>query len=259
MTQLVYVSAFLDIGRKDWKQFKRTYSDYLNCFQHILNLFLNSSTEKFKLILFLDDTYSININHPNISIVYINEDFMDTLPLWKRLNRERYVLNSKIYKETFKERLCYPENSNAKYTLINHCKIDFVCKAMEYIDSEYYCWVDFGYCKNIENIPQTFLDIEKLDKNKINFSLINPLDEKDNDIMYTMLNAPEKFGGFFFFGSKSNLIRYQRLYHCIHYKFQENYFVDDDQHLALRCYFQNINLFKLHILGWHKALKHFQL
>jgi len=259
MSQLVYVSAFLDIGREDWKQFKRTYSNYLNCFQPILNLFLNSVTGKFKLVLFLDDKYNININHPNIFIIPINQDYMQTLPLWKKLDRETSIMNSKIYKETFKERLCYPENSNPKYTLINHCKIDFICRAMQYIDSEYYCWFDFGYCKNPEIIPTNFLDINKLDKDKINYTLINPLDDKDRDIMYTMLQAPEKVGGFFFFGNKYNLIKYQRLYHLVHSKLQENYIVDDDQHIVLRCYFEYEDMFKLYTLGWHKALKHFQI
>ena len=56
MSQLVYVSAFLDIGREGWKQFKRTYYDYLNCFQPILNLFLKSTTDKFKLLLLKADS-----------------------------------------------------------------------------------------------------------------------------------------------------------------------------------------------------------
>jgi hypothetical protein len=259
MTQLVYVSAFLDIGRESWKEFKRTYSDYLNSFQPILNLFLKANNEKFKLLLFLDSKYDINIKHPNIFIIPINEAFMQTLPLWKKLDRETSIINSKMYKDTFAHRLCYPENSNPKYTLINHCKIDFICKAMEYIDCEYYCWIDFGYCKNLENIPTKFLDLNKLDKDKIIYTLINPLDDNDQDIMYTMLKAPEKIGGFFFFGNKVNLIKYQKLYHCVHRKFQENNIVDDDQHLALRCYFENRDMFKLYTLGWHKALKHFQI
>ena len=61
------------------------------------------------------------------------------------------------------------------------------------------------------------------------------------------------------FGNKYNLLKYQRLYHLVHSKLQENYIVDDDQHIALRCYFEYEDMFKLYTLGWHKALKHFQI
>jgi len=42
------------------------------------------------------------------------------------------------------------------------------------------------------------------------------------------------------------MAEYQALYHETLEYFQDNNIADDDQHLALRCYFKNPNLFKLH-------------
>ena len=64
----------------------------------------------------------------------------------------------------------------------------------------------------------------------------------------------------YFFGRKDKLLEYQKLYHETLNWFQnELNIADDDQHLALQCYFKNPELFTLHYNGdWHKALLYFQ-
>ena len=262
----VFVTAFLDIGRNDWKEFQRTTNTYVESFLRLYNQIRQLRTTE-TLVVFLDekliqsvsaslvDRASLADRASWITIVPINEKFMmENSPLWKRLPREIEIMNSTEYKNLMKDRLQFPEHNNPRYTLINHAKIDFVAIAMEMLPlDEHFCWVDFGYCSSERLIPNK-ITMEKYDKNTVCYTLINQLDNNDRYIMYTLQMAPEKFGGFFFHGNRDTLTRYRKLYHEIHNDFQLNNIADDDQHIAMRCYFAQPELFSLYHLGaWHAA------
>ena len=262
---LCYVSAFLDLNRDSWTSFKRSFEEYFQSFVPLIDMFRNLVNTTYQLIIFIDKTRSnivkeyIN-NLSNVLVIEIDEDYLfKNSVLWQRLPKEMEIMNSESYKNLIPHRLSYPEHSNPKYTLINHAKIDFINLAMNMCYCDYFCWVDFGYFALPERIPSAFLDINLFDKEKINYTLINPLSIYDKDIYYTLITAPERIGGFFFFGNRKVLFAYQQLYHTIHQQLQDMGIVDDDQHIALRCYFTQPELFHLHYLGgWHKALTHFQ-
>jgi hypothetical protein len=258
---ITYITAFLDLKRDQWKTFGRTIDDYLQSFSPYIDLFKNS---KEKLIVYIDETLmdrlSKMVSLSNITLIPINININEISELWRRLPRETEIMESVKYKKTFRERLHFPENSNPLYTLINHAKIDFVCDYIKKygVDNDFYCWIDFGFFQKKEKIPKNLLDETKFEKDKITYTLINHIDERDNDVFYTMHNAPEKIGGFFFFGSGKVLLEYQKLYHHIHLEMQDNGLVDDDQHIALRCYFRKPKLFSLVLAGWHNAFLVFQ-
>lgn len=262
MEKVCYVTAFLDIGRGDWLLFKRGTNEYINKFKHNLYEYFRSMDKELakscELIVYLDSRYlnKLVIDCPNIRIVPIDKDFMNNMSvLWRRLDRETEIIKSETFKKTFPNRLNFPEQSKPEYTLINHAKIDFMIDAQQRTNSEYFCWIDFGYV----NFPSNPIDINRLQKNKINYNLINPIDLRDRDIIYTVKYAPERIGGGFFFGSRSKLKEYQQLYHKTHLWFQNNNIVDDDQHIALRCYFKQPDLFYLHNFGgWFEHVKQFQ-
>lgn len=261
---ICYVSTFLDIGRTFWNnKFVRSVYTYLNCFKPFVKLFPKEGKEK--MIVFIDEKHSKEfkemIENSNIHAIEINMDFMSkNIHVWKSLNREREIMNSQEYKTKFANRLTFPENTIPEYTLINHAKIDFVNLAIDLEKQyEYFSWVDFGYFQNESNIPTNLLDLNKLNLNKVNYQLLNPITEEDKNIMYTMIHAPERIGGFFFFGNRKTLKEYQNLYHSILEEFQNNNLADDDQHIVLRCFFKNPSLFHLHYNPkWHNILIDFQ-
>ncbi len=275
---ICYVTAFLDINRDKWENFSRSFDKYLESFIPYIDLF-NIKLEDIKLedilVVYIDKKYldiivNLTKDISNIIVIPIDEEFLEiNSVLWQRLEQETEIVTSEKYKTQFNHRLQFPENNNAKYSLINHAKIDFVVYTINNIetivkdkdikDVEYFCWSDFGYFSNKNNIPKQLLDINKLDINRINYTLINEVHSYDIDIMNTMNNPREVIGGFFWFGRKDKILEYQKLYHQTHKEFQYMWLVDDDQHIALRCYFKNPNLFALHHLGkWHCALIHFQ-
>lgn len=267
MNRLCYVTAFYDIGRDNWLSFRRTFDTYLEHFKPYIDMMTKTDPALCEMIIFIDEKYFNTIQKltegvSNIILVQINKDFMDTqIPIWKTLEKEGEIMQSDMYKNLIANRIQFPEHNDPKYTLINHAKIDFVNIAITMRpDFEYFCWTDFGYFQGDKNrIPQNTLDISLFDSKTVNYTLINPLDDNDKDVIYTLSIAPERIGGFFFFGHKDILKVYQKLYHHVHAELQKNNIVDDDQHIALRCYYQAPELFTLHYLGgWHKALVAFQ-
>lgn len=260
---LCYVTAFLDIDRSNWKTFSRSIDDYFKAFENFFPIFEKALESNYFMVCFIDDKHFEriqNLNPPsNIIFIKIDEQYLDkNSVLWSRLKEEENIINSKEYKNLVNHRLQFPENNNAKYTLINHCKIDFVNLAIKHIKSEYYCWVDFGYLSKKEKTPLEMLDINKLNKEKINYTILNAIRDIDRNYLYTLKYAPEKIGGFFFFGNCENMKKFQSLYHYVHLKFQNLNIVDDDQFMVLQCYFENPDLFELHLSEWHQALIQFQ-
>ena len=271
-SKLCYITGFLDIGRKDWNEFQRSFEDYFSSFTPLADMFnkmTDSNKSYYHLVVFIDKKCSRYVKEylqaKNITVIEIDEDFLTAnIPAWSRLAREQEIMNSDKFKNLMSSvgRLRFPEHSNPKYTLINHAKIDFVNYAMNLEslkECPYFCWVDFGYFAKPDRIPQFPLDITRFNLSTVNYTLINPLTSKDKDVFYTLTHAPERIGGFFFFGNRKSLIAYQKLFHAIHKAFQTVEIADDDQHIALQCYFKCPELFTLHNLGgWHRALTEFQ-
>jgi hypothetical protein len=265
MNNICYVTLFYDIGRDNWNNiFKRSFEDYYGAFEPYINLFNKDTCNGDKLIVFIDKNYcdilKDRIKGSNIFLISIDNNFMSNLYCWKKINKEREIMNDENFKKLVAWRISCPEHSFPEYTLINHSKIDLICWLIDnFSEFNYYAWVDFGFFKNKDLIPSNLIDINKLELNTINYTLINPIDEYDNDIFYTLKYAPEKIGGFFFFGRTDKLLEYQKLYHEVFDWFQSLNIADDDQHLVLQSYFKNHKLFTLHCLyGWHKAFIHFQ-
>lgn len=264
--RLCYVTAFLDLQRDTWQHFKRNTDTYFQEFQPMLDMFVDHpDASNYDLVVFIDSKHFHRLPKvlpPNIIVKEIDEVYLQThSPLWQRLDKEKSIMESETYRNIVRHRLHHPEHHNPKYTMINHCKVDFLHLAMDMVpEATHFAWVDFGYCKLQENIPRNFLDLNKVDKTKVNYTLINPINPiQDREVIYTLQHAPEKVGGFFFCGSKESLLKYREMYHLVHLFLQEHNIVDDDQALALYAYLEKPDWFCMHMLGgFHKALTTFQ-
>ena len=262
-----YITMYLDIGRDKWNAFSRSYEEYLEHFKPFINLFHKQNNKDNILYVFIDKSKYNEFNYlitnkNNIKVIEIDEEWLNNnSKIWGKLPREIEIMNSQTYKDLIGNRIRFPEHNNPKYTLINHSKIDL----LNYIRINYgekydfYTWVDFGYFKKNEYIPDCLVDISLLKKDRVNYTLINPLDVNDNNIVYTLKNAPEKIAGYFFSGRGDIIDIYNSLYYLTLTEFQLHGYADDDQHLVLRCYNNCPELFEFHMLGaWHIALVKFQ-
>jgi hypothetical protein len=265
---ICYVSLYYDIGRNNWGgKFQRSFDDYLIYFEPFIKLFNKDTCEDDTMVVFIDKKFEEKLREKlnedtKIQLIGIDNDFMNELPMWKTLEIERQNMKNLSFKFILGNRSRFPEHNYPEYTLINHCKIDIISYLINSnnVNYNYYAWVDFGFFGLKENIPEKLLDINRFNLDRINYTCINRIDIRDSDIIYTLQNAPEKVGGFFFFGQKDKLLEYQKLYHEILYLFQHvSKIADDDQHLVLQCFFKKPELFTMHILyGWHKVFKYYQ-
>ena len=266
MTSCCYVSAYFDIGRKNWTKFKRTFNDYLTFFSPFVDLLDTETAEGDEMIVFIDSRHYEELDNlikskppSNITLIKLTEDLLNTLPMWKTLPKETEIMQNPEFRKLLGIRSHFPEHNYPEYTLINHCKIDFVSRVIDLnlSNCEVYSWLDFGYFSKIKNIPDRLLDLTKFDLNKINYTLIEPLDEMDTDVIYTLVNGLERIGGFFFLGNKNVLKQYQTLYHEVLDYFQNVLNIaDDDQALVLQCFNRRPDLFSFNTenLGWHRVL-----
>jgi len=262
---ICYVTAYYDIGRDKWSAFSRSFNDYLEHFMPYIKLFNKSKCNDDEMFVFIDERHYntlktlIDEDETNITLLSLTNELLNELPMWKTIDIEREILKDEKFKRLLGDRVHYnyPETLYAEYTLINHCKVDFVSRVIDkkLSKAEFYCWTDFGFFSNKDNIPDKLLDIEKFNVNTINYTLINNIMNIDSDFRYVLRYAPETIGGFFFLGHKDKIKDYQSLYHFILKECQEVLEIaDDDQHLALRCYFACPELFSFgKVMGWHKV------
>lgn len=263
-TEITLVSLFFDIGRETWGLYPRKTQDYIESFKIFLKY-------DYKMVVFVDDRYYDQLKEFNDDkklLIPINKEWLfENLWAFSKYERECEIMNSDYYTKLVKHRidLNYPENTNPLYTILTHSKIDVVNYVIEnnLSQTEYFAWVDFGYFYDKTSkdfLPTGSLDITKFDLEKINLCLINPITDRDSDILYTLKYAPEIIGAYFFFGNRSVLKQFQLLCHDALVQFQKIGIADDEQGLWLQIYFQFEHLFKLHVFGkWHQALKYFSL
>jgi len=257
---LCIVSAFLDIDRQNWSTFQRSINQY---FMH----FIPYTKINHEMIVFMDEKHIDKLQDickkaPHIKIIPINREWMqENIHAYQQLPREKEIMESGEFRELVKHRLGNPECSKPEYNIMQHAKIDFVCHVInnKLSSADYYAWSDFGYFQNPTRIPKFSLDITNFDLDKVNFQAINSFTPEDFNISYTLRNAPERIGGFFYLGNPQQLLKYQELYHQVCKEFHEMGIVDDDQHIMIQCIAKQPSLFKVWNLGgWHLVYVYFQ-
>ena len=252
------VTAYLDIQRSEWKTFRRTSEDYIQNFLPYLRM-------KEEMVVFIDDKWHLQLEKlvlesgkKNILLIPINKEWMEkNIELWSYLPVEKHIMNTDIYRRLINGKT-NPEYNIPEYNSIQHSKVDFVKYVIDnnLSNCQYYCWSDFGFFgdKNKELPKDTILDIDKFITDKINYCLINDIENSDGQLLNTLVNPRETIGGFFFLADKKTMIRYNQVYKEILLSdFYEIGIVDDDQHVVLRCVLKYPDLFCLHLNGWHNV------
>lgn len=266
--KVVIVTAFYDIGRGDWPNiYQRSAQKYLNSFKNYLNL-------EYEMFIFLDERYMAVFNdtkYEKKTFIPINMDWLKAnTKSWSQTDRVRDIMASKIYTDTLKNRIesGHPENISPEYNIINHSKIDFINYLIEnnfFQPETFICWSDFGYHNSIlqnnpNNYPTCVLDPNKFDLNNLNFCLRNTIVPEDSDPLETLKNAREVFTGSFFAGPINKMVQLYNLYHKCLDELYDMGISDDDQHVYLRCWFNNAKIFTLYVSQnkWPDGLNYFQ-
>ena len=260
---MIYVTSFLDINRSSWTNHRRSFDQYLISFRAFIHLFDNQSIDK--MVVFIDKKHFQVLKdqiRSNITLIPISIQWMiDNVDVFKSIDRENDIMKDNLYRSLLGDRQKFPEHNYPLYTMINHAKIDLVCKAIDmYQEDDIFAWVDFGFFADASNIPIKLLDKKHFLLDKMNYHLINHIHTVENhDPIFHLQHAPELIGGFFFISSSNVLKLYKTAYNEMVDFFHQNNIQDDDQHIVLQLYYKYPNLFSFTGLGWHNVLTKYQI
>jgi hypothetical protein len=253
---ILFVTAFIDIGRNKWIYSKRTIDDYFFWFHNL------AKTIKYKLLVYIDDDikeklllkYKFNDNIEFININKVNT-FLD-----KYLSIEQSILDSYEFKKKIPEnRLAIrPETWNGKYNLLNHSKVDFIKYSKKlYPNYKFYAWVDFGYTRQLpEKTPQN-LNINKIPNKIIYETFYLPNFRLTDEEILKLDKTIIKGSGFII---PNNLVEtYHNKYENKLKKWYSNKNCDDDESLVLQLYFDNPEMFHFIVdKNWFSLFNYFK-
>lgn len=272
--QIVMVTAFYDIGRGDWNSiYKRSSMTYLLAAKHYLGY-------NYQMIFFIDSKYvdlfrewvQQSPYYENKTVISIDIEWLNQNSfVWQQLHHDKQILLSDNYRQYVKNRIenKYPENMCAEYNAITNAKVDFMTFAIKNFLKEsphtFVCWTDFGYFNSVyrndeTKFPKNVLDIRKFNINKLNFTVLSKIIEKDHDMIYTLKTGREVFATGLFGGSVPLILEFQKLCHEVLLDLHNHGISDDDQHTCMRVCFDQPNLFQLYIdvQKWPDGLNYFQ-
>ena len=250
---IIFVTAFKDIGRINWKKYSKSNDEYFNNFYNL------AKNINYKLIVYvetyikneLQEKYSFNNN-----IIFKDFNEVEDTFFNKYMRAEKIIMSSWIYQNKIPESRKFknPEHVYSEYTLINHSKINFVSYTKKTNPNYlFYAWIDFGYSRDInmngkctpfiENIPAN-IKFSKLPKKIIYHTLKPP--PKNRVHPNQMLASEEVYlTGSSYIVDNSLVEKFEVMHEYKILKWQLNYIADDDQSLVLQIYFDNPDLFHL--------------
>lgn len=265
-TNITIVTAFFDIGRSNWVQedgqpgyLQRSTDKYFQYFETLAKLdnpmvvyTFGDNVDKIQRIRAGKKTYIIDIN--------FQEKFKDC-----RMHIQKILDNEDFRSKVNPEQLKNPEYWSADYVLVNNLKSYFLKKAILdlNLESEYFAWVDFGYCRSEAVINSLKEWNVNLDKNKVHFFTIRKQFLVTKDSVYHAIfnNQPYIIGGVIV-ASKDIWLEFSELVYSTQRRLLEQEIIDDDQGVYLLCLLNRPDLFKLNYLGknkWFDVFKKYDL
>ena len=167
-------TGFKDIGRGEWKNFKRSNQEYFKGFSVL------SQNCPYHLVAYVEDKYVelLNPKQKGVEILPINDL---NLLIHTHNERDWEILNSYEYEVLMQKAsnpVTAPERSKKGYNMINASKAGMIANTKKlHPEFDWYAWQDFGDCNLNGGLPFT-IDESKLSKDKITVhgKLINPCD-----------------------------------------------------------------------------------
>ena len=235
ISNITIVTAFFDIGRKDWPGFERSVDLYITRFKHLTKL--NN-----KIIVYTSPDLVNKIQSISKFIKVVPYNFL----------KETDVLRQKIKKVQYSEQFIgnltdevrkNPESWSPEYVAATSLKAFFVSKAISdnLVDTDLVSWIDFGYCRVPETITANSWNYD-FDKEKIHMFIMKEIDVKRpiDEIIYSgdvYVQGCQVIAGKNLWGWLKNSMESSLKI------LLNKQLVDDDQGLFLMSYLQNPDKF----------------
>jgi hypothetical protein len=249
---VIFVTAFKNLNRHNWKGFERSLDNYINYFE-------NLSIVPIRLICFCENDVRVILN--NKLKFYNTYPYKPEETFFRFISKEKTIMESIEFKNLVKHRND-PETNKPGYNLVNHNKVWFIkrCKEM-FPNYTHYAWIDFGCIRSKAKIPQQ-VDFKFLSTNKITYACEKPINIGK---LLTPVEACKNFNnqnlmGSEFFCPKDMVDWYYEEYYKMVMKYYENNLVDDDQEIVKQILRSHADKFNLVVTGaWFELLNRFKV
>lgn len=241
MEDILFVTAYKEIGREQWELFPRSSEEYIQYFYNLVDAI------EYKLVVYVEDKirkiFAGHVFKDNIIIKDLNE--VDTF-YNKFIDKEREIISSEEYRRKIPEsRSKYPEHSYAEYNLINHSKVNFIRHSRNLFPNyKFYSWIDFGFGQldngsmeaNYENMPRD-IAIETLPETHIIYCCVKdpPVERLSEDEMLASYDI--YFMGTYFIVPNGLVEEFEKIWYSKLVYWQTIGISDDDQNLILQIYY----------------------
>ena len=229
---ILFVTAFKNIHRDQWKVNSRSVEDYLKSFIILTKL-------PYTIIVYVEPDIKKKIPLlPNVIV----RDFDEVDTFYDRyLERDKQIMKSKAYQSMVpKRRKIHPEHLYSEYNFINHSKINFVSHAKHlYPHYAFYSWVDFGFSGFMKNIPCP-IRVSSLPKKIIYQTKNKPLPITEEEMI---TKDDVYFAGSAFIVHHSLVEPFEKKYEQKIKEWQTRSITDDDQNLVLQLYLDEPSMF----------------
>jgi len=241
MEDILFVTAYKDVGRSNWEGFQRTSLEYIRYFYNL------ADSIEYKLIVYVENTvrdmFTGHVFKDNIIIKDLNE--VDTF-YNKFIDKERVIIASEEYQSKIPQsRKFFPEHIYAEYNLINHSKINFIRHSRNLFPNyKFYSWIDFGFGQldngsmeaNYENMPRD-ITIETLPETHIIYCCVKdpPVERLSEDEMLASFNV--YFMGTYFIVPNRLVEDFEKIWYSKLVYWHSLGISDDDQNLILQIYY----------------------
>ena len=250
-SSVIFVTAFKNLNRHNWEGFERSVDNYINYFENLTMI-------PIRLVCFCEDEIK--------TVLHNKLQFYNTYPykpeetFFRFIEKETSIMGSLQFKNLVKHRND-PETNKPGYNLATHNKAWFIKRSKEMFPNyTHYAWIDFGYIRTKNNIPQQ-LDFTHLPDNKILFSTMKPfqIDKLLNPIEACInINNQTLIGGIYFCPKDMVDWYYQEYYNMV-MNYYANNLVDDDQEIVKQLLKKHRDKFNLVATGaWFELLNQFK-
>lgn len=253
---IVFTTAFLDIGRKNWGILSRDTEKYISHFNNMIN-----DGFEYPLIVYSHQHVIKEMigsrSYPS-NIMFVDISGVDTFLKEPYISNETAIINDPVFQTKIPDfRKGAIEHTYPKYTLLTHSKICIVRHTKNLLPNfAYYAWIDFGYPLKTNICGWPPCPYPAVPKN-INFSLLERkfhiasfrvFCDRVDEYLFLKHNC-SAFYAFSFIVHSMVLETIYEMYVAKLDYWQKNLIADDEQNLLYQLFQDRPELFKIFRMG----------
>lgn len=223
--EILFVTAFLEMGRENWAHFQRSSRLYRAWFSTLASL------ENLELVCYYEKDRWKELPRGN----YTLRDFQKEDTFFRDYyEAEKEIMQNQAFRAWIGNRRANPEHSKPDYSMMTHCKANFLRRArQQYPGHSHYAWIDFGIARE-PMAPDTRFDWRPLMDEKIHMQVFGKPEEYPSDPRELCRRSPDALSASMIVIPERLTEWYEEAYER---ELRENHrlmIADDEQNIMLR-------------------------